>query len=533
ALQLSSKPDHTPFERRAIADADTAAAAANPTAAFPWNLRRPLYLSAAAALLFAAAPFIPPGWPAQAMNLAGLRDGPPKADVQAALADTRAAEHLLRAVTPPVPETSTQAAAAPTERPDPLADLRQQLERGQLTPKEATQQAATTLERAADRLDQQAADAQAAQDLLRDRLALAHRSRDPASDQHTASKFTRALERGDLQRAAEEADRLAQAADALSPQDRAKLAEELKGVADALQRAAPSQAPTPPQTPDTPTPTPQPTPPNPATAPAEKPPEQQADRQVKDLADKLRRAADQLDRPATPRPEQPPSPMPQRPPHQERTPQADQPQTTPREPEPTSQQPAQAQPPRPQQGGPQPGQPPEEPVSEPGDPNQPADRPSNESQPPRQPRPNAQPQQQQPGRKPDPTAATKPQPSPTEHQGRQQQPPDQSADPDPPGGKQPGNPRDQQAPGAQPHPGDQQQPFNEPPKTAKPQPSDQPGGSPTPPEKLPPLDQLRDTLKQIADQQSRPRQDRQDAQSLREQAQKLWNNATPEQRKQV
>lgn len=533
ALQLSARSVASPLEAQAIADANLAAAHADPARAIPWTLRRPALFTLAAAAMLTGAAFIPACWPAAVLKLAGGYPGPPRAEIQTAVANTQAAEQLIRAVTPP-PAPQPSATDANARHTDPLADLRNQLEHGQVSPKEATQQAATAIERAADRLEQRAGDTQAAQDLLRDRLAMAQKASEDKPTTDRVSEFARALQSGDIDKAAAEAERLANAADKLSPADRAKLAEELKQIASDLKQPPSSPVPpspppaapqsSPPQPPST-TPTsaakpPEPQPSQPYKPQPDKPqtdagsklsPQDKANQESEDLADKLQKASDQLSKPEAPQDQ--PSPRPQdasKPPDTSEQQEGSKPQDAPK---------------------PQGGKPSSNPAAKP-----------NESSP----QPNAQPKT---GDAPQPAQGAEPgsnkQPQPEEarpgdgkqsQQGSTRQP---RQEPRPQPGQSGDKPQSGTQPGSGHKPGEQPagaRPFGDKhPEQGQPKPESSPQGEQgqQQPTSKPALDQLRDKLKDLADQRRQPQQDRQDAQKLREQAQKMWDDATPDERRQM
>ncbi|MDP1660884.1 MAG: hypothetical protein Q8L55_03120, partial [Phycisphaerales bacterium] len=195
AVQFSAKGSLTPLEAKAVSDADAAALNARPSEAFPWQPKRPMVLTAAAVALFTAAAFIPARWVSRSAQLVGVNAGPPRAEVQQALEDAAAAERLIEAVQQPVAPLPADAVASASV-PDPLADLKQQLQQGDISPKELTQQAATAVERAADQLDRRASESQQAHELLRDRLAQAQQSASaPPGD--SQAELTKALREGD------------------------------------------------------------------------------------------------------------------------------------------------------------------------------------------------------------------------------------------------------------------------------------------------------------------------------------------------
>lgn len=553
ALQLSAKPVPTPLEARAISDADAAAGVASPADAFPWSIKRPALLTALSAVILTGAAFIPPRWTADLAKIAGLDPGPPRVEVQQALASATAAEQLINAVQPPSTPASTQAADqnTDTQRQDALTELRQQLERGSITPKEATQQVATAIERAADRLDERAAAAQAAHDRLRDRLAmgLKEAGRERESTHEPSSELSRALREGDIDKAAAEAERLADAADKLSAEDRAKLADDLKRLAEDLGKPAPAQR-------EQATQAPQPTPstqspsstPDPEQRPdAEKPAAQaETDKQVRDLSEKIEKASDQLKDP------QPQNPDQQRSSEQQDKP--DQPEQTRDNKSSTSSgqrqtksDEAKRQPDdraRQQEGSPRSSdqrQPPDGQRSPEGKPetgSNPQD--ATQPRPDDKPRPDGntrQGDQRQPGDKQQPAGVRQ------DQQGQNESPkptdtPSSSGKPLP--DDQPGAASKPQNQGqTQPDKNEQRQPDTKPapsappPPDARPSPTGQPRSDQAPQGDAPKLDQLRDALKQLAEKPRDAKRDRQDAQNLREQAEKMWENATPQQRSEM
>ncbi|HYD00723.1 MAG TPA: hypothetical protein VEB22_05800 [Phycisphaerales bacterium] len=580
ALQLSTKPQPTLLEARAIADADSAGA--DPRGAFPWQLRRPAVLSAAAAAMLTAAAFIPDGWPVAAAHLVGLDSGralAPREEVQRALADATAAEELIKAVQQPA-AASTPEGAESTSRADPFAELKEQLQNGNVSPKETTQQAATAIERAADKMERGAAEAQRAHDLLRDRLAQGSKEATTPAGGEASSELTRALREGDLERAAAEAERLAGAAEKLSPDARAKLAQELKQVADDLGKTSEPKpaAPTPADAvkPDQPSPRPNPSAPDePKAADPQRPSTAEADRQARDLAEKLDRAAEELksspeaqpNQQTTPSEAQSSSPDP-KPQGTDQSKPADQQQdgrsSEQPKPQPTPRDPTEPSPPKGEAAGqaekakPSPreqAQPREQstPGDKPGDRRQSAEKPGEPAQPKagdKQENSPPGPQASKPGNQPSPgdQSGSKPQSEPSSKppaganpgqtaeknestSSSQKQPVSGPGTPKPdtaprsnndPQGEPIGAQPSEKAPSAAPYP----EPDTQPEPGAKP-------GEARPGDKLPPLEQLREQLKKLADQPRNAKRDRQDAQKLREQAQKIWENATPEQRKEM
>ncbi len=550
ALQLSAKNAHTPLEAQAISDADAAAQRARLSASFPWRVKRPLVLVAAASVLITAGVFVPSGWVAKSARLVGVNSGPPRVEVQRALDDAAAAERLIEAVQRPVSSTVAEtAASAPS--PDPLADLKEQLKQGEISPKELTQQAATAVERAADQLDRRADESQRAHELLRDRLAQAQRAAGGSPGGGSQAELTKALREGDLDRAVTEAERLTDAADKLTPEDRARLADELKRLADDVNRApvppAPVSAP----------PDPSATPATEATPQPEK--RAEAERQPsQDLAKKLEEAAQGL--------------QPTRPP------------VTPPRQQANQQEPTQGSAERQEQAA---GRSPADAGAKPDKPedvSKPAQRPDKTEKANGAPTPNGQ-TQPPPGRAPGPEPAK---PESGRQQGEQGRAGQESRPSEPqrgPGngaskpsesGDSPSQGRDQpKSTGAKgsPRPSSEStdkdhsadgpkarqegsQPTDKPSESAgesngahgnSSKPADaNPGtakdGVPTPAADRPPSDapsakeglqQLRDQLKKLAEQPRNARQDRQDAQKLREQAQKMWDSASPEQRKEM
>lgn len=158
---------------------------------------------------------------------------------------TATAEHLAEAV-----KDLRQAAAAIAPREVAIASpsvptlsqanelkaLEEELSAGKIDPTTARTRAAEALNEAADRETERLADAQRAADAARARLAQAARSPRAAGESNTTGELREALSKGDVQAAAEAVERLRSQAPRLTPEERAKLAEDLEDLALAVEK---------------------------------------------------------------------------------------------------------------------------------------------------------------------------------------------------------------------------------------------------------------------------------------------------------
>ncbi len=144
---------------------------------------------------------------------------------------------------------AAQADPATVEQLATLDEIERELADARRDPREARAAAADSVERLADRLDEQAAREQAAADRVRERMARAGQAARDADADAAWSDLAEALGAGDAARAADAAERLAAEMDRLDPAAREQLARELEDLARALaepQPAAPAPPPPPP-----------------------------------------------------------------------------------------------------------------------------------------------------------------------------------------------------------------------------------------------------------------------------------------------
>lgn len=429
----------------------------------------------------------------------GLAAGPTAEEVRAAAAD-------LAAVVPeaPAPEVSASADPQAQRHAEELREIERQLMEGKASPQQARQQAATTLEAMAADAERRSKSAAAARDALRDRLA-----RTQATDQGSASDLQRAIRSGDAAAVREAVERLSREAGAMSPEDRAALAEQLDEAARRLEQAGavpePEQAPRPDLPPDVAgSDDPQRieealrqagADPSTAASEAQRLAEQnraerarrEAERQAKDLSDAMRDAANELRQPAAAppparsQPNEPPRSPDARPPERSNSPQGQ------------PQQPKSPPPPSENEGGPKgkgggperPSQPPSPGTEPSGTPSKPPGERPGEAKSPDQPsdRPNTN-QGERPGNQPAaPDSAARPSPGPADAQDRQPAPANPSVspkgEPTQPDAPRPGQPPkspDSSSTGKDQQGGSGEQPSQQPTTRPKPE-AGQPSGS--------------------------------------------------------
>lgn len=135
------------------------------------------------------------------------------------------------------PKTAEQAVEQPKPELQELAQIEKELAQGTMSPNDAATRAASVLERVADERAKSADDGKAQSEKARESLAQAAK---PASDKSPAdsSPLRKALQAGDLDAAAAEAQKLAENAERLTPDERSLLESDLRDLAHALDEQA-------------------------------------------------------------------------------------------------------------------------------------------------------------------------------------------------------------------------------------------------------------------------------------------------------
>lgn len=233
-MALADAADGDPFAALAVDDSDHAANSARvrdatPIALDSWWWGWPALLAAAVALAI----FMP------VLDIAGRAAMSAQQAARTEIARDAASD--LAAAR----EAITSPAAAEADLPDAevrtLQELEEQLASGGVDPDRARAEAAGALGDAASRLEQQAESEEDRLDALRDRLAQARAAE--GSETGERSALSEALERGDLDRAAEELARLADSLDTMDDAERARRARELRDLAEQAARAAEADQP--------------------------------------------------------------------------------------------------------------------------------------------------------------------------------------------------------------------------------------------------------------------------------------------------
>ena len=234
-LALSRSTEDNPFAAVAVEHAERAAETARVRDATPirlnsWWWAWPMVF----ALALAGAIFLP------VMDLAGRAQRAETAAAQAALRDDAARDlaDAQRALAPPDPADADLATDAQL---DTLAQIEEQLTTGDVDADRARADAAAALSDAADRLDAHAKAEERGLDALRDRLARS--AEDAAADHPIDSPLAQAISAGDFESAQRAIEQYQQAFDSMDPAERARIAEELRAIAEDADRAA--QTPTP------------------------------------------------------------------------------------------------------------------------------------------------------------------------------------------------------------------------------------------------------------------------------------------------
>ncbi len=233
-MALADRASGDPFAAIAVDESDRAASAvrvrdATPIALDSWWWGWPTLLAASVALAL----FLP------VIDIAGRA---------AATAQQAARTEIAREAADDIADAREAiASATPTVADLPDADVRtleeleEQLSSGELDPDRARAEAAGALGDAARRFEQEAQREEDRLDALRDRLARARSEN--VGDAGARSAIAEAIEQGDLDRASEELDRLADSLGSMDPAERAKRAKELRDLAEQAARAAERESP--------------------------------------------------------------------------------------------------------------------------------------------------------------------------------------------------------------------------------------------------------------------------------------------------
>lgn len=242
AVELHDRARASGFVPLAIADAQRVAATVDAHRLVPVKWGRPWAIAPAVA---AAGVLV--GW----LVPAGLLGDPsewfarsPEAIAEAREAAQRreaaaAIQTVREQLSPPGPDARDAEALRHREV---LDEIDRELRSGQITGQEATRRAAAELRRAADRVEDRAATDAEAKRALREQLSRAARTADQSD-----SAIARALKDGDLSAAGSAAADLMRRAPSMSPEERARAASELRDLADRVGEASSAAgAPTPP-----------------------------------------------------------------------------------------------------------------------------------------------------------------------------------------------------------------------------------------------------------------------------------------------
>ena len=229
AIELESLDRDDPFVQLLERDADEAAGKVNIADATPIRFGNSwLTWPALAGLLVLAVMFMP------TYDLLGRQKAAQKQAQQEAQVEEAAntiddlieeTKQALAEIDPTLEESE--------ELEDILEDIKSQLEQGELTPEEAEALADAAMDEKAKQLEEEAAQAETANDLLDEMLA---ETIDP--DNPDTSDFEKALNSGDFESAAEALSELQKKLSEMSEQERQALAESMSQMADRLNQAA-------------------------------------------------------------------------------------------------------------------------------------------------------------------------------------------------------------------------------------------------------------------------------------------------------
>ncbi len=151
--------------------------------------------------------------------------------------DAKKALEDARKVAEAQPQTPDQPIESPKPELQELAQIEKELAQGAVSPTDAASRAANVLERVADERAKSAEAGKTQSDNTRESLAQAAK---PATDKSPAdsSALRKALQAGDLDAAAAEAQKLAENAESLTPDERSLLESDLRDLAQALDQQA-------------------------------------------------------------------------------------------------------------------------------------------------------------------------------------------------------------------------------------------------------------------------------------------------------
>jgi hypothetical protein len=541
AIELSERPApgvEPPFIELALREAERVAAGVEPARAVPIRWGRS-WLAGAVLLLLALAvglwmprlDLIERQARERALHAAQVRESIAQAlDVAQSAAGERA--------------PAGDAASAPELQA--IREIERELAAGRASPEQARAETARHLQTLAERLESAARQQHSRSEAVKDALSRARR----AEGDEESDDIARALRQGDFAAAARAAEELARDLPRLSPDQRRRVAEQLRDLSDALESHRRSQY----DSPDQPDLSDQPAPDQPTTQPTltppgSKPPSDRPDADQTpppDDVDRLREALRDAAR-AVERAPDPPAAPPDRSPTRDQT-------TTP--PEPTRE----AQPEPADKGRPadqkQPDRP-DEPSDRPGDrkvEGQPATRPREKPPPAGAPEPQHSPQGQPGSGQPQPTPRGQPEPGPDQPAPAQPTPRPDSPRIEPGAGPEP-VPQPRPAPDQSPRPVPGDRPEDQPradrpgtpddPRVDAPRPDAVAGeGMPEPregsPDGPPPdlldekaVERLAEQLRRLEQMDESARRRLSESRSLREQAERLLRQMSPRDRERL
>ncbi|MGE3108048.1 MAG: hypothetical protein AB7G11_00225 [Phycisphaerales bacterium] len=240
-----------PFAALALAEADAAASSVDLRRAIPIRPGRACWLAAALLPLAVAAGVWMPrlAW----ARLSGERVAAAKADesrrILAAQEIARAAAEVLPPVEPPAGESADAATAdaSSTEQRARLNEIEQALRAGSITPDEARARSSDALEQSAADLDARAKAQERLAAATQDHLARLAQRPESADSSPAQTPLARSLRQGDLKSARDAVRELARQAPRLSPEERARYADELERLAQDI--GSIDQPPAPPDSP--------------------------------------------------------------------------------------------------------------------------------------------------------------------------------------------------------------------------------------------------------------------------------------------
>lgn len=232
ALEFDAQGKSDPFAQIAVRDAEAAARGVKLNQVIPlrpdWTwIAWPLAGAAAVAAAIWAPHVV---WPEPTAD-----ERAPIATAAEAAAEVAAATEVAQTVV----ESTVEDLASPEEL-QTLRELHEQLVGGRSDPDEARTKAAGEIEQLAGKLERQAREEQLRQDALRERLAQLAKDE---GGQGRSSPLADALERGDLAAARDAVRALMNGADQLTPEQRAQAARELERLAARKPPAAPDASP--------------------------------------------------------------------------------------------------------------------------------------------------------------------------------------------------------------------------------------------------------------------------------------------------